>query len=386
MSAIAPAIDPETGEILESAPPPEEADPGPYVSPGWHRLDAPRRTPEDWGPPVYQATKPSDRQCGKWIYRASAIGMCQRYLLQLRLGMPARPVDADRLEMMEEGNLHEPQIIDRLASYGLKVVDQQVWATLEVSDGLPDGHPGAVIRGKADARVVFTEDTLLGDRLIEAGTSAMLEAKAIGASRWARFEDRGLRPFSEWIMQGDLGRVGNDLGKSPLVFAVKNRDTGRLEVVTTLRAARPKALADVVRAVEGAYAANEELPCSSESTWVCDCVGEERFAPASSESNDEGLIRAGQAYLKAKATRDRANARMEKAKKVLKEHYDWPKGGGKLFLPVGGGKAVKASLSEYERTSRDLDGFEADHPGMLDAYTTKKPSSRFTVDEVDFSD
>lgn len=202
--------------------------------------DRDRDNENDSRPEVYE-------EAGRVIIRASAIGGCIRNLVAARMGI--RPVSFNEasLRRMGEGVIHEPHIINALTRDGWAVVDQQPLVELSIADGR------IVIRGHCDA-------FLLGSTEVDGYVG---EAKAMGRDVYAKWKRHGWAEFRRYAWQLSSYMHATKL---PGVFAVKNRDTGEIDVTTW--AEPPVSLAEVkLRAIK--IAAASELPSCDPVMFPC---------------------------------------------------------------------------------------------------------------------
>lgn len=149
------------------------------------------------------------RRDGSIVYRASALGGCDLSLLAARLGFDATPFPPSTLQLMEEGNLHEPDILRRVGEQeGMVISQPQGEVAIDIL-------PGVLILGHVDA---------IGEA---DGRQTVIEAKAMGKATFEDWMRNGWSSFRRYAFQ--LSCYMHATGY-PGIMAVKNRDTGILHV------------------------------------------------------------------------------------------------------------------------------------------------------------
>jgi hypothetical protein len=183
------------------------------------------------------------------VFRASALGGCLRALVAARLGYDPLPFDDASELRMEEGNLHEPAIVEWLTTEGWPVVDQQRLIELTVADTI-------VIRGHIDG---------VGRR--PGRDDVLVEIKAMGQDpfkRWItdRFTSNERYAWQVSVYMHALGLPG--------LFVVKNRNTGAVDVTEIDEAPVPLAKIKARAAQIEAIARRGDFPdCDTAYLWNC---------------------------------------------------------------------------------------------------------------------
>lgn len=161
---------------------------------------------------------------GRVIFRASAVGRSSHVLAASAAGvMPASFTERTK-GYFHEGNLHEPDIINRVASDG--------WAFSHIGTDqdelLVPVSSRIAIRCHPDGYATATKD----HRFAVKGTRCVFEGKAMSKDVFDRWDRRGFDDFWSYAVQFSIEMEGSGL---PGLFAVKNRNNGevRWQVFTT---------------------------------------------------------------------------------------------------------------------------------------------------------
>lgn len=206
----------------------------------------------DHRPNVYQ------REDGLWVYRASAVGGCERALWYARMGLERSPINEKVLVQMREGSRLEGDILAMFSEqYEFKLTHPQHRVDIPVVG------TDAVISGAMDAQ---GHDTMFG-------RTGPVDAKKLGPDLWKR---RGDLPnvMPNWFdqlqcyihgMGADMGWMvyGESAGTAPkqtieqTTYRVVEAD---LAVIARLR--------QKVRRVERAVA-SKTMPDCLEETFMC---------------------------------------------------------------------------------------------------------------------
>jgi hypothetical protein len=155
------------------------------------------------------------------IYRASAVGGCIRALVAALTGYETNyyPSAHNILSLAaDEGNLHEGAVIDRLRDMGYRVDEQQSQVEYRVVKGI-------VIRGHSDG--IIYPPKARAPRILEVKTMSKVRYK-----NWKSFDTAldALRDpeFAKYGVQITVYMLAHGIEK--VVYAVKNRDSGELDV------------------------------------------------------------------------------------------------------------------------------------------------------------
>lgn len=134
-------------------------------------------------PSVYQR---EDGEGGlAWVYRASALGHCERALRYARKETPGRELFGSIRKVLDQSSDLEDAVISWFETqYDIKVHDRQMVVEIEVA-------PGVWVRGSIDGRGV----SALG------GQQGLFEAKAFGDEYWEVFNALGMQGFPGYVSQ-----------------------------------------------------------------------------------------------------------------------------------------------------------------------------------------
>lgn len=291
----------------------------------------------------------------KVVYRASALGGCFRALVAGRMGYEPLAHSEDTLRRMAEGNLHEGPVLAKLAEAGWLIHARQMELDIPVGrriivrchvDGIahaPD-HP-------ATHALVST----IGEEVPD-GCRAAVEVKSMGKDPYKKWLSAGsgaaaLESFPDYAWQASVEMAATGL---PLLYAVKCRDSGALDVRLIERA--PFTMAQVkarVAKVEAAAARGELSDCeASLYSWSCP------FRYLHDPTAKEPLEVATDPELDAlAATYDKARAMVKVAEAMKAEARDrlvaalGARAGAKVVTP-----AWSVGVSITNRTVKDFDG------------------------------
>jgi hypothetical protein len=251
-------------------------------------------------PPAYEEN-------GKVVYRASAVGLCPNALAMIRLGYPLSP-RSEMLDMTaEEGELHERAVKEKMRGQGGVVEGEQNEFEFEIV-------PGQVaIRGHFDAREVAGPN----------GERGCLEVKSMSKARFEAWTKKGFRDqqFEAYAWQASVLLQAVAAVQQPLIYVVKNRDSGQTDIQTFTRP--PFTFAQI----RARIATVETMVLKSE--IPAECPGGERFfcpmwmfhergvRKVAEEGVSGAVMRAGLEWLRAKEAADRAAKEVERAKRTL---------------------------------------------------------------------
>lgn len=152
-----------------------------------------------------------DPEIGLWVYRMHAIGMCERALLGFRLGITPYDWPEFVRRGMDEGSLHEDQVLRKLEAEGWHIWPGTRQLRKEIRVGT---H--AVIRGHVEC---IAEHDDYGVRVIEVKATSDSLFREITRKVW----DFPLGAEYAMQLSGNMQAHGL-LG----YFAVKNRNNGKL--------------------------------------------------------------------------------------------------------------------------------------------------------------
>lgn len=145
---------------------------------------------------------------GTAIFRASAIGNCEAALVYSLRGMEPSPPPPDMQARFDDGHLHEGPILDHLRSKGWAISDQQAEHDIYVNESI-------LLRCHIDG--IATKD----------GVRAIAEAKALSESGYKKWVKEGFTGFPKYAQQVTVAMHATGL---PLVMAVKNKNSGKVDV------------------------------------------------------------------------------------------------------------------------------------------------------------
>lgn len=284
------------------------------------------------------------------VVRASSLGGCLRALVASRMGM--QPVDPGETakRAMAEGVIHEPHVLRHLTSLGWDITDAQREVELSIAGGL------VVIRGHLD-----------GIGSSPAGERRVVEAKALGRDRFTRWQHDGFSApeFRTYAYQLSVYMAATGL---PGLFAVKNRDTGEVDIalvdVSPIPPAELKARAiRVLRATA--------LPACDPVRWGCgffylheqkdpEAAGNEE--PIAEPALIEALDELARVYDQSREEEARAQAKRREVSVRLLDVLDGRK---KVETP-------RYRVTEVSRTDRrvDLKKLRAEHPDLASQFET----------------
>lgn len=185
---------------------------------------------------------------GRWVYRASAVGSCIRALVAARQGYAPMPFPDRTLQIMEEGNIHEPHILAAVSQQGYAIASEQDEVEVPVIRGV-------VIRGHIDG-IAST-----------GGVDRVVDAKAMSKDVFEKWSRHGLKAFPRYAIQlaiymGALGLGG--------MMACKNRNDGTVDVKTFDELPIKLSVIKAKVARVEMLAKKGELPtCDTEDQWGC---------------------------------------------------------------------------------------------------------------------
>ena len=203
-----------------------------------------------------------DESTGMWVYRASAVGRCERALRYARKQTPARGVFAGMQKAMDESAGMEDEIIQRFTDeFQVDVSHRQHVVIIPVND---DAHIRGSIDGLGTTEIVnFVAPT------------GLVEVKAFGDEYWEMFKAQGIAAWPGYVSQFHLyclGLIKQGIAIDGGWFVVGHKVKGkvveiRYEWVPFKHAAVAKAIA-VVDRVE-AWAKGADFPDGVEEA-ACD--------------------------------------------------------------------------------------------------------------------
>lgn len=223
-----------------------------------------------------------------WVYRASSFGGCTRGLVAARMGVPAQPIEGKAKGWMEEGDLHEGNVLERLANDGYEIVATQEEVELEF------GHLG-VVRGHTDGTI----------RHGTAGITQMLEIKSRSQDQYKKWLSQGIEGFPQMKWQVSAYMLATGL---PCLVATKNRNTGELDRMVI--ATPPYALTDFLERIQliTMLAEAEEYPVCDVSQFPCPYVAIHAETEGPERLDDAVLALVLSKYMEAKRRRDEIEA------------------------------------------------------------------------------
>lgn len=169
----------------------------------------------------------------KMIYRASAVGDCLRALVAAGLQYEALPDPAYLTRAAAEGNLHEPDIVDKVLGMGLEDTGAQDELDVQVvrNQVYLRGHMDGNLHG---AMVKVVPHLREGSPVpLQSDEHAVLEAKTMSRrifEEWQRGRF-GVKVRYAYQVSTYMYGAGRAVGKDflPALYAVKRRDDGFME-------------------------------------------------------------------------------------------------------------------------------------------------------------
>lgn len=188
------------------------------------------------------------------VYRASSFGACPRALVAARLGAKPTEFSESVTRVMDEGNLHEENILGRLVTeFGF---DRRGLAQEEVNLSFAD-IPGAVIRGHIDEIVHLDSDGEGEDFVVDAKAMSDNAYKRWVAGRWDE------RPGIRWQLSVYCAVYG-----LRGIIAAKNRNTGEIDLWIAEDLVSEAELGNKLARIE-----STDVPtvfsCEGQNTWFC---------------------------------------------------------------------------------------------------------------------
>lgn len=207
------------------------------------------------------------------VYRASSSGQCVRAMVAAAMG-EQEVRGKDRQELMsrsaEEGNLHEPAIVEDLKKAGWTFVTTQETVTVKVL-------PGVIIRGHTDGRAVAPsgfeyeggEWSPSGDF---SGVEHGVEIKTMSTKQYAKWSSGKFKNFAGYAAQLTSYMTATGL---PFLYVVKRREDGMMSIIRVETPPVPFSTIKKKIIVAEKYRRRNEVkkgtewpPCD-QSTWGC---------------------------------------------------------------------------------------------------------------------
>lgn len=253
-------------------------------------------------PSVYQ-------EDDRWIYRASALGSCVRYLVASALGYEDRrgqKVD-DLLERSaDEGNLHEGAVVRKMEEEGWEIEGRQDEINVQVI-------PKVFIRGHREG--IRTRST----------TTQLFEIKSMSTKQFTKWQNNGFDAFERYAYQ-----ISSYMEAHPgldVEYIVKRREDG-FTTYRTIPSVAPPIPFSIIRkkvVIAEKYRRKGELPpCDIANQWGCpvwylhdEDIGEE--AEPLSEEMETILAELVEEYLTLKAIEERGKEAEDARKKINPE-------------------------------------------------------------------
>lgn len=170
-----------------------------------------------------------DSSVSAWVYRASATGQCVRSMVAAAMG--EQEVRAkDRQALMDrsanEGNIHEPAIVESMKAQGWTFVTTQETVTVKVM-------PGVIIRGHTDGRAIAPSGfeyeggpwSPAGDY---SGVEHGSEIKTMSTKQYAKWISGYFKNFPHYAAQVTAYMEATGL---PFMYWVKRREDGMMSVL-----------------------------------------------------------------------------------------------------------------------------------------------------------
>lgn len=147
------------------------------------------------------------------IYRASFLGACMRSLVAARRGYSPLPLRQFFADAAAEGNLHEPDIIAKIAA-AHHLTDVRHTGDEQIEKELPIGA-GIIVRCHPDGIGYDGGEPVVA-----------LEAKSMSRDVWNRFDAKTFEaePSYGWQASAEMAATG-----LPLLLGYKNRNNGKVK-------------------------------------------------------------------------------------------------------------------------------------------------------------
>lgn len=213
-----------------------------------------------------------------WVYRASAVGGCERALIAARSELDRVPPPASLQVKFDEGHAAEHAIMTRFAKdhpgFAIDIPesdDDQIEVELERTIRWGDHYQETqvIIRGHLDGLAVDPAT----------GFAVVVDAKAFGPSFWKQLQSKGIKAFPYYLSQMAVYMAATGAQSAVLPVALKSEDgtVGPDNEVEyhwlTLEDVDIESVFDKIRRVERAVGLGEtqaEWPdCPPSSLWGC---------------------------------------------------------------------------------------------------------------------
>ena len=320
--------------------------------------------PGDHRPDVYH-------EGDKTVYRASALGGCERALWYARTGVERSPVSATLMKAFREGSNSEDLVLQMARErYFFDITEPQCEYEIEVpgTDGL------VVVRGHLDGLGASSGTKEVGN----------VEAKMLGPDLWKKSHTARFKSIPHWMVQVQLGMMGSGRTRCWMIWGEKDADGVAKDVSYTVveYSARDAVMALAkVRRVEAAVAAGLDIECAKEefgcSYWQLH-EGKGWGAEDVETVDDQELGALGAAWLRAKdavkmaeGARDKARDAFKRA--LAKNNIDHSVGVGARGMPAFVARKV-------EQTRVNVDRAKLEQDGLLDQYSSTSQSSYWTIE------
>lgn len=301
-------------------------------------------------------------------YRASSAGSCLRALVAARLGMDAKPVTDRTQRYFDEGNLHEPAIVDALNDSGYTISDSQRHAEVRITSGVR-------IFGHIDG----LDSSLPRPRLVEIKAMGEKTWKEWVRKRWASNNRYAIQYTIYWdALDNPANPTYIDGGLGGGLYVTKNRNSGELDIWEV--DAPPLDISDIKRRIMSVeyLASTETFPaCDAESLFGCAYEYLHDPPPTSTDvdfTQDEYLTDLASRYMQAKSNREVADSIVEELRTKILDTM-----GTREKVITGGFVVERKSVTSARVDTKELKRRE---PDIADAYTTMSQHERVTVKEV----
>ena len=326
-------------------------------------------------------------------FRASEVGECETFLCHLKLGHPALPFTGRVRHMLDDGLMHEHDVVDRIRSKGFKIlhsyVEGQVLVHCYNKDGLTVvGHPDGILDVVPQGFGLDYADEAFrfGQRFYG------LEVTAPNHFAFMRIEREHLRSEMlrkfiqvQMYLNSEELRTYSDC----MIAVVKNKNTSALyEEGISLD---PTLVADTIEKLKrvGDYVSRGQVSshrCDDWRRYYCryrelcfgEPVGAEVVSPAGilegeSLSEAEQLLEAEKLWLKGKGLEDDAKELIEEARALFGDTIS--EYGAKGLIV----RQVKAMMVDSVRRSIDLDILKQKYPEVYEQMVEDKLSRYLRV-------
>jgi len=326
-------------------------------------------------------------------FRASEVGECEAFLCHLRLGHSALPFTGRVRHMLDDGLMHEHDIVNRIRSKGFKVMhsysERQLLVHCYGKDGVTVvGHPDGILDiASQEFELDYADEKFrFGSRFYGLEVTApnhfsfmRVERGHLRSEMWRKFIQ-----IQMYLNSEELRTYGDCM-----VAVIKNKNTSALyEEGVSLDASVVTETVEKLKRVGDFVSRNQVSPfrCDDWRRHYCRyrelCFGEvapegilptEGILEGESLSEAEQLLEGAQLWLKGKSLEGDAKELIEEARALFGDTIAEYSAKG---LIVG---QVKAMMIDSIRKSIDLDMLKLKYPEVYEQIVEDKPSRYLRV-------